>query len=442
VGVTFIVYYAPANYRQLQLPAREQIIGFCGCTHDIIIVSDGPTTAERKRWTPVAGSISGILGRQQKLLSQLVLVNGTKRRRPLGRAVQLWNLDDGVKNKIDIKGSPEIDQVMPCADGSRLFVHYSPEQIPNTNDIGGQIAVFDVRTCVHLRTIACRSPSSLFGLLGTSKDGKIVVYYSGYQLGIRGFNVDTGREFEVKDATDAVLSPSGRYLASSSFWPGWRLEDLHTHAQKNLSDLAVDFIFSPRSDKLIASGKVWDTGLAKVVREVPRKCFRCIFVNDGKELAWTQCLDNGVRVNFRHLETGRDSSDCGIWIPEWPGGIEAVDSEANLIRLQASGPGKLTWIQKAIDWLGFKQEAPEEGSRQWLLIDVKSRRVVDQGRDELIAVSADGRYVVSGERDQNRLKLQELPLHRSTSFMAVTGAVWTLLLLVCRRWWRRRLKPL
>ena len=131
-----------------------------------------------------------------------------------------------------------------------------------------------------------------------------------------------------------------------------------------------------------------------------------------------------------------------IQIPEWPGNIETVEAKGNLVRLDATNwPGGFTWRQKILIWLGYKQTEPDKGPHHWLLIDAKSGQVLDQGRDQLLAVSADGRYVVSRQWWQSRLNVYELPLGRSMLFIMIAGLVWTMLVLVCRRWWTRRLKP-
>jgi hypothetical protein len=125
------------------------------------------------------------------------------------------------------------------------------------------------------------------------------------------------------------------------------------------------------------------------------------------------------------------------------GDIEAVDPDGYLIRLDATEwPTKLTWLQKALSWLGLKQTPPAEGRHQWVLFDVRSRKALDRGSDELVDASTDGRYAVSREPGKSVLRIHELPLRRSWLFIVFGAALWTMIALAARHWWHRRLKPL
>jgi hypothetical protein len=164
-------------------------------------------------------------------------------------------------------------------------------------------------------------------------------------------------------------------------------------------------------------------------------------VDDGKKVAWVENYNGGLRINFRDIEAQHDV-DCCFSIPGKFADMEAVDLRGDLLSLHARGPAEPTLIEKALNWLGLHRTSPQKESHHWLLIDAKSGQILGQGRDELIAASADGRYVVSGENYQTRLKLHELPLQSSVTFMATAGVAWSMLILVGRQWWMRRLKPL
>src|SRR5262249_37650820 len=147
-------------------------------------------------------------------------------------------------------------------------------------------------------------------------------------------------------------------------------------------------------------------------------------------------------LKFRDVLKQRDIPDWDIDIPDpqWSS-LEAVGVKRNLIRFETSRmEPQLTRLQAILNWLGFKQTP--KADHQWLLIDSRSGRILHRGRDELIAVSADGRYLISGNEEQTDLKLYELPVRRSMPFMATAGAFWLILLAIARRLWRRRLKPL
>jgi hypothetical protein len=433
-GVAMIICYAPSDYRTLHLADGEQVIGFRGPSYELIIVSGGP-----KQKPLPAGAVPPQPSR--KTVKRYIGQEGT-----LGDTIHLWNLASDAKRDLPLEGSVELFGVTPCPDGSRIFIEYfskpyRPTESPPT-DIGFRMAAVDGQTGKVIRTIDSW-PNALQSLSDT---GKIMVYMVDSNR-IKCLDVDSGRRLYWGWGSNGIISPSGKYLAVLGFLGlEHRILDLDEQRQVgSAADWDIEGItFSPQSDKyswvVSRNTDVLYTASNKVIEAVPDAC---IFVNDGKGIAWTGPSQGGLALMFRDIEAHRPLASRTIQIPEWPGSIETVDAKGNFVCLSATKqPGDLTWPQKILDWLGYKQTAPAKGPHHWLLIDAKSGKVLDQGRDELLAVSSDGRYIVSRDWGKTGLKVYELPLQRSMLFIALVGALWTMVVLVGRRLWRRRLKPL
>jgi hypothetical protein len=122
-----------------------------------------------------------------------------------------------------------------------------------------------------------------------------------------------------------------------------------------------------------------------------------------------------------------------------PPELATADAHGNFVRTW--GPRKdrqaLGKLDAVLEWLGYKQDA--RVSDYWELIDVRSGTLLHRGTGELIAVSDDGRYIVSGDEEGRDIKIYELPLRRSLWFIAIAGRIWTVFAGTVRRWWRRRL---
>jgi len=450
-GVALIIYYAPLGYQVLRLADGEQVLGFRGQSHDLIL-TDGPgqgrwpkedpkqwTRKEREEWIARKVGIASAkaVHGMARHNDNLNLGSGFLDLVSLGHSVWLWNLENNVKERLALDGSPEISRLRVSADGARILI-----------DTGNCIAVFDGKTRRPVQTI--KGSSGM--LLNTSRDGAIVVMATTLAR-ISCLQAGTGREEYSTPGNSAIVSPNGKYLAISE--PVQLRQpyehfvfnnpcvsamiNLERHTRTGLAGTPSG-CFSPTSDQFIDTiGGVWDLASNELLYRLPT-C--AIFVDDGKKVAWLEDCRNGLVLKLRDVREQRDLPDRAVYVSEPRGSIEAVDLNGNLIRLQAtsSAPG-LTWLQTIIKRLGFKQ-TPSEEPHEWLLIDAKTSRILHRGRDELIAVSSDGQYVVSGDHNKRELKLHELPVHRSMTFIAIAGAVWTSLLLAGLLLWRRGLKPL
>jgi hypothetical protein len=187
-----------------------------------------------------------------------------------------------------------------------------------------------------------------------------------------------------------------------------------------------------------SDGKVRDIVADKVLWDAKAPC---VFIEGGKKVAGLKPSAGGSKLACYDIEARHEVNDRPLSIPENVTSIEALGGDGNLVRIDGTrDPVELTWGQKALDWLGFKQTAAHNGSHRWRLVDARSGTVLQQGWNELLAVSSDGRYVLATE-DGPSIRLYRHPLHGSMLFIACTGAAWTVLLLFVRRLWRRRAGP-
>jgi hypothetical protein len=111
---------------------------------------------------------------------------------------------------------------------------------------------------------------------------------------------------------------------------------------------------------------------------------QCVFVDDGRKTAWVERPENSImNVKWLDVQTYRQLSDR-----------EMLDAASGSIR--------------------------------------------HHGSDYLLAASADGRYVITGNEDESDAKLYELPARRSLLFIAIASGAWTALAVIVPWWWRRR----
>jgi hypothetical protein len=457
-GLALIIYYAPFIYRPLKLPDGEQIAGFRGQSHDLIVVAGGPKVAERKQWRPLpppaAASNPPHSGVEKRdgIHSELVQTDATLKAVPLGSSLYLWNIDQDLKRSLSLDGSPEIYDLISCADGSRVFVDHvikidcQHSEPTSPLDSGCRIAVFDGATGKRLKTIKSSCPG---GLQSVRNDGKMLAYSPvlGLELGMACLEVDSGKEVYSGRGIDAVISPNGEYVAITEEVDfNKRLAKSPHGIMMNLTQgRRIDFAdtaygsFSPSGDRFVdRSGGVWKIASNKRIYKAPSPG---VFIDNGKKIAWAENKSDGLLLKFRDIETDKDLDTWSFSIFEHPGSIEAIGPAGNLIRIDATEwPPALTWFQKVLDRVGVKQTPAER--HQWLIIDAGSGHLLHHGRDQLIAVSTDGRYVISGECYQTDMRLYELPLRKSIPFIIIGCVVWTPLLLIGRRLLRRRLKPL
>jgi hypothetical protein len=199
-------------------------------------------------------------------------------------------------------------------------------------------------------------------------------------------------------------------------------------------------VFSPDSERLSDSdGNVWDLASNRIISRGMD-----VYADRGRKVAsvYHHAID-GTHVKFLDLDTKEELTSGRV--PETytaqsrsPPALATVDTDGHYVR--TAGPRDdsriLMKLNAVLEWLGYKTDS--RLGESWALLDARSGALLHQGTGELIAVSADGRYVISADEWGRHAKIYELPLRRSWLFIAVAGGIWTALLLTMRRWWPGR----
>jgi hypothetical protein len=235
---------------------------------------------------------------------------------------------------------------------------------------------------------------------------------------------------------NGLLSPDGKYLAIMRP-PGACVIDIARKQQVGEIRGGGPALFSPDSRRLMDTNQnVWDILPGGIIQRLSG-AGECVFASGGKHIASIDNESGTVRVKFRHLDTSEEFSSAG-GLPQAGFGIfQAIGDDGDLVCLiEARADDNRTKIREILAWLGFKQKPGL--SFHWQLIDSRSGALVRQGNDALLAVSSDGRYVVSSDPRSAHVKLYELPERRSLLFIAIASGIWSAVAFIVPRWWRRR----
>jgi WD40 repeat protein len=436
-GLAMIMVYAPARYQILQLDKGEQVVAFLGKGHELITLGGvKPLTDDQLPWLQ-------LVGRMLRLVPGLYTVDDSW----LSKAGPIYvrDLDRGTRRSVALGDITEIYGLSPCADGSRLCVEH-----------GGDtrfLSIVDAMTGKTIRTLLLKD-----GQWSISSDGRTVVLndFNDDRRRLKCVDVDKGRLLYTTvlgQDRGGFLSPDGKYIAITC---------MATARTLNMSDLPVGYVidvvrkqkvgeirpgcptnFSPDSHRLLDTNhNVWDI-LPGGTIQLLNAADESVFANRGKCIA-SICYENATaRVRFRQLDTGEEfSSKAGLPLSDLPGtglavSLQAMDDDCNSVRLLTPREDdNRTKLHEILASLGFKQKP--RLSYEWQLIDSRTGAIMRQGSETLLAVSRDGRYVVSGDPREARNKVYEIPLRRSLVFIAVAGAFWTALTVTVPWWWRRR----
>jgi len=423
LGMALIVYYSPPKYRFLPLLEGEKIVGFRGRSHELYTVKC-PIASASARWQ-----------QQQPAWVLFDLFPGrlmTARYEPPADTVFAWDVEVLAKRRTDLGQAGSICQMATCPESNRVCILY---RVPG-KPVKLQLTVVDASAERVIRSYDWRDPAP--PRWNISNDGQRLSY--GGENGTVCLDVDSDRVLSRTNSPSGLSTDGNFFIFESEH--GAAFVDLQRQARIDTgSACAGADSFSPDRSKFIdSSGHLWDIADHQAICRTDEHLYSGgTFADGGRTIAWIEHVGGGLEVRWRDLISHYDLNDRSIWIPQKVAHIEAVDVEGNLLMVQAfSDPTGPTWTQKALSWLGIKA-GPVSGIRQeWLLIDGTSGQVLERGKDELLAISRDGRYVVTGDDNASRARVYELPLRRSLLFMAIASGAWTGLVFVIRRWWRRR----
>jgi hypothetical protein len=258
-------------------------------------------------------------------------------------------------------------------------------------------------------------------------------------------DIDSGRVLYRGPGFVGALYSNGRYLGIVRDGHQILIDLDHQQPVSGLTKANVWLCaMSPEGDRLIDyDGKVWQTSPVRMIDDGHRDhdgIGDCIFVCGGKKIAWVEPNASGSTIKLRSVVRGAWPVNSELLIPEYAGPIGTVDRQGNLVHFDGSRKvPEQRWWRQLLDRLGIMQAEPGLlDYHQWLLLDARTGAIVHTSRDYLRAVSADGRYAITGDDEHPEVRIYELPLRRSLLFIAVAGGAWTALVFTVRRWWRRR----
>jgi hypothetical protein len=464
LGLALIVYGTPL-YHTLSLADREQVAGFRPNRHELITVGYERPPEAIQFWQFLP-----------KPLNRMLLLHDKPR---CGDSIYLRDLDSGTRQRLDLSlGS--VYALTCCKTGDRLCVMFGPDRI-QSDDEDFRVAVIDIRTSKPIRVVHRVDPASM----SISDDGKVLLYFRRDEGGKLGtcIDVDNGKilpSYAYDAVEDGFLSPGGNRLATAAQPSGWgkitqSIIDLKPRSLINEITIkrtgplepgfcrdwpfklhyyyqglgrALWMFPQPTTTSAFSSderlfldldGNLWDLATNK---SISRTSGPTAFVDNGQKLAWVERQNGQTAIRWRDLAKQRDLDDRTTWLVDSPTcGIDAADAAGTFVYVFAARrDNRETWRSRVLRWRGIP--FPGIIAEEWLLLDGGSGSVLHRGEDYLLAVSSDGRYAVSGNMEPSRVKIHELPLHRSIQFMAIGAAAWTVLLGGFRHWFRRRLKPL
>ncbi len=426
-GLAMITYYAPAANRMLKLVDGENIVGFLGHSHELLTILDSnPATAQRLTWRD--REYPAIGGRVSALLAHTT-----------GDRVCIHDLDHDTNRLLLLERLQPIYLLASCGGGRRLCIEHGSEK-------QHFLSIVDTRTGRVIRTVpAARERWTL------STDGRRLAYHDESGQGIKFIciDVDDGRLLYTQVLPgdgEGFVSPDGKYVAISKFpfLGGYVIDVAEKRRVSTFTEYYLE-VFSPDSRWLSDSNAdVWDLGSHRIICSAR---LDSVFADRGRKIASIYSEAGSTRVKFLDLDTHEEyvTGPCRpeTSVPyagesEHPPHLATPDADGNFVSVWGWRDPSQTLIKlhRVLEWLGYKQDPPALDC--WTLLDARSGAILQVGTGELIAVSADGRYVVSGDEQCEHIKIYELPLHRSLLFIAIAGAAWTALVFRVRRWWRRR----
>jgi hypothetical protein len=496
-GLAIIITCAPAAYHEVRLEEGEMVAGFRGRSHELMLLTGGTTCSEQSGWSGQSGIRKRFLSLADRLTDPIVPATS---KLPPHRHVEestglvLWDLDSSVRRQLPLERQGRtIHKAASCSAGNRLCIEYGTGEWAQA-----RLVIVDAKTGKSLRTIDWLNAELGEGMTwadpryrpppwSINADGTTLAYCEHIGADVRTIciDVDSGgalhkfdpldepdtrdllslRSFGARNGAENVLiSADGKYLAIQKQYGIPAIIDLEHHSPLQVTSPSPPAVvtgpspnpvllarmgaaapqekpksFSRNGPFLIeADGKIRDFVADKIIWDAKAPC---VFIEGGKKVAALKPSTDGSKVVCYDIEAHYELRDRPLSIPENVTSIEAVDPDGNLIRSDGTrDPVDPTWVQKGLDWLGFKQTPSRNGPHRWRLVDARSGTVLQQGWNELLAVSSDGRCVVTAD-NASSISVYRHPLRRSMLFIACAAIAWTLVLMLTRRVWRRRVGP-
>jgi hypothetical protein len=467
-GLALIIYCAPAGYRALRLDEKDYVAGFLGTSHELVVVS-GMMKAK-----DVLSSMKGTgLRSAQAQLRAAQLAQMQSRTSTSGLvSIHLLHAGSCVRRNLELDfllrpktGFLEITGVTPCLEANLLCIEteFGPFAMvdPQTGDsvltVSGIWSGFDGSH--HHWGIEARGTRLAYVGQGMGdaicvdvrNDQELYKYEGPSFLQMFG-----GR----RHAQGVLISPDGKYMEidtgpfdrpyiididrrrpKDDLFANWNslthhnLGRLLAGTQSMFAQREIAESFAPEGDMFIdRHGQVWDL---KSESEICSVTGPCVFADGGKKLLWLEPARGGTKLVWYDSQAKRELTDQPTWISQNVASVDNLDGTGHLIRIDARRePPELSWYEKWLGKIGIR--LTPKSQHQWFLIDGRTRAIVTRGADDLLAVSRDGRYAVTTDEDENRLKIYELPLRRSVLFMSVAGGAWTMLAAIVWTWRRRK----
>jgi hypothetical protein len=493
LGLALIIYGAPL-YRTLPLDDREQVAGFRPNTHELITVGRGRPLGVTEFWQFLPKPLTRLLPLDEKRrygdsIYLRDLDSGTRQRLDfaLGSVYALTCCKRG--ERLCVMFGP--DRIQTDDEDFRVAVvdirTGQPIRVVHRVDPSSMSVSDDGKVLLYFR----KDNGRKLGTCIEVDSGKILYDHDAVEdgflspLGNRlaiatqeyGFGRCTQTIIDLKPRslvneittkpTDPIEPGFSRdwpfkpnyYWQGLSLFPGLCPRPMTTSAfspdERHFLDLDGNLRDSATKEFYILEGSMcpffrmglvllWQLDLILKDLPIARTTGPTVFADNGKKLAWVESQIGRTAIRWRDIEKQCDLDDRTTWIADSPTfGIDTADAAGKFVHVFAARwENRETWRHKMLRWLGFRRAPLLDVSHEWLLFDGGSGSVLRRGDDYLLAVSSDGRYAVSGSMEQSRVKIHELPLHRSIQFMVIGTVAWTVLLDSFRRWFRRRLKPL
>lgn len=441
LGITLlIVYSTQPRPRSLDLKEGEILAGFVAGSHELV------TVTSRSPRVPRAESFPHYYADVDRPLPATSLPRD--REHAWGTDLWLWDLDHHAARKLDLPGVSTISGVTPCRSCSRLCVFHDALTRRGRSE-EAHLLVMDAHNNKPITDITWRDNSWLTWAI--SGNGETLVCHDAQYISC--IDVNTGEKLcdFSEDASPLALSSDGRWLAlSGRSFPGDLTMDLfRLPAQSELarakrtgsvasSQSIKDPMFSPDGSMVTdGAGAAWDT---KTLHRIPETKMaarsassdgwwnQSLLVDHGRTLVRLEQTAKGFDLNWVATASGVEMPGPMVSLPGHQAWINyAGQSGEYVIASTHYRHGPLTPVERYCNWLGLTSVSPRDQVRKWYLVDSRSRSILRQGSNKILAVSDDGNLILTAEDHNPRISLHDRRQWWLPSLLLV--GVWTFTLL-------------